>query len=336
MISRPLAATGADQRRFVNRAGETERALGAIAAGQNVLVLGEPGSGRSSLLNHVAWLLERERGVDAVTLGGEGVADAAQLLGVLIARARRLDERGRATWMDDLRALSMPDGPFGQVVAPALLMELVDLLAETVAARDRGVCLMVDGLAPDVAHAVFGTLRNELWAIDAASWILAGDRADGPLYREPPADAFFPVVVELEPLGDADARRVLKAHSEAVDPETLAQVLEAGAGNLRRVLRAAADVGAGRPPAAASRSADVRRGAALGGPLAARLVEYLVDHGPVSASDTRMLRQVGASRQRVSELMHRLEDAQLLESSERRQPGKRGRPTRRFALKPSR
>jgi hypothetical protein len=34
----------------------------------------------------------------------------------------------------------------------------------------------------------------------------------------------------------------------------------------------------------------------LAGPLAGRLVEYIVDHGPVSASDTKMLRQLDASR----------------------------------------
>jgi hypothetical protein len=336
MFSRPLAATGPDQRRFVNRATEAERMVGALTASQNVLLLGEPGSGRSSVLNRVGWLLEREHDTDHVVVGSEGVGDAAQLLGVLVARVRRLDGRGRGEWLDDLRALSMPDGPFGQVVEPALLMELVDLLGETVAARARRVCLMVDGLAPRVAHAVFGTLRNELWAIDGASWILAGDTADGPLYREPPADAFFPITVELGPLSDGDARRLLKAHGEELDADALRQVLDAGAGNPRRLLRAAADIHAGVPPAAARRPADVERAAAVAGPLAARLVEYVVDHGPVSASDTKMLRQVGASRQRVSALMHQLEDADLLQSAEKRQPGKRGRPTRSFALKPTR
>ncbi len=334
MTSRPLAPTHVDQRRFIDRAQETERVLGALTASQNVLLLGEAGSGRSSLLNHVAWLLEQEHEMDAVPLGGEAVGDPAQLLGVLVARVRRLDgRRGRGEWMDDLRVLSKPDGPFGQVVQPALLMELIDLLAETVAERERRVCLMIDGLAPDVAHGVFGSLRNELWAIEGASWLLAGDTPDGPLYREPPADAFFPIAVELEPLSDVDARRLLKAHGEAPDQGQLRQILAAGAGNPRRLLRAAADIHAGLPPALARGREHAERAAAVAGPLAARLVEYLVDHGPVSASDTKMLRQVGASRQRVSELMHQLQDADLLESTEQHRPGKPGRPIRSFAVK---
>jgi energy-coupling factor transporter ATP-binding protein EcfA2 len=334
VISRPLAPTRADQRRFVNREIETKRALGAVTAAQNVVVLGEPGSGRSSLLNHLAWLLEEEHDVETVALGGEGVGDASQLLGVLVARVRRLDGgRARGAWVDDLRALAMPDGPFGEVVKPALLMELVDLLAESVTGRGRRVCMMVDGLAPRVAHAVFGSLRNELWTIDGASWVLAGDTADGPLYREPPADAFFPVTVELEPFSAVDARGLLAAHGEVPADDVLREVVQAGAGNPRRLLRAAADAGAGLVPAHARRREPVERAVALAGPLAGRLVEYLVDHGPVSASDTKMLRQLGVSRQRVSELMHELEAAGLLDSAEQRRPGQPGRPTRRFSVR---
>ncbi len=334
MISRPLLATRADQRRFVDRAPETKRMIDALTASRNVLLVGEAGSGRSSLLNHVAWSLERNQDMDAIVMGGDAVGDPAQLLGVLVARVRRLDgSRGRGEWIQDLRALSMPDGPFGQVVRPAVLMELIDLLAETVAERERSLCLMIDGLAPGVAHAVFGSLRDELWAVEGASWVLAGDTADASLYRQPPADAFFPVTIEVQPLSDTEARRLLKAHGQTPGPEQLREILAAGAGSPRRLLRAAADVEAGLLPAHARGREQAQRAAVVAGPLAGRLVEYLVDHGPVSASDPKLLRQVGASRQRVSELMHQLEGADLLQSTEQHRSGRPGRPTRSFALK---
>src|ERR1700756_3999761 len=126
MGTRALAQSRADQRRFVDRARETEWLMEAVAAAQPVLVLGEPGSGRTSLLNHVAWLLAHQADRhDAVVVPGQLAQDPAQLLGVLGARLQRLAEpdgpRGR--WLDDLRALTMPDGPFGHVVEPAILME---------------------------------------------------------------------------------------------------------------------------------------------------------------------------------------------------------------------
>jgi predicted ArsR family transcriptional regulator len=75
------------------------------------------------------------------------------------------------------------------------------------------------------------------------------------------------------------------------------------------------------------------RATAVAGPLAGALVGYLADHGPAAASDETMLRQIGASRQRASQLMHELESAGLLETIDQHEPGRRGRPPRRFALR---
>jgi hypothetical protein len=333
----PLIQSLADQRRFVDRSVQTRDLLRGVRDRQPMLLLGEPGSGRTSLLNHVAWRLKRESDAgEAVVVSGELARSPAQLLGVLVARLQRVaaPDARRGRWLQELQALALPDGPFGNVVEPAILMELVDLLGERLAALERGICLMVDGISPRVAHAVFGSLRNELWALEGAAWVVAGDLADGPLYREPPADAFFPRTVELGPLDDADAAKLLRAHIPELSDEQVAEAIAAdGSGNPRRLLRAAADIQAGIRPAVSATDALVQRAAELAGPLAGRLTAYLADHGPAAASDDRLLRQVGASRQRVSQLMHQLESAGLLEALEVHVPGRRGRPARRFALK---
>jgi hypothetical protein len=337
MTIRPLAESRADQRRFVDRTVETRDVMRGVADGQPALVLGVPGSGRTSLLNHVAWLLGRESTPrDSVVVSGELARNPAQLLGVLVARLQRLaePEAPRGRWLQELQALALPDGPFGEVVQPAILMELVDLLGDRLATLERGVCLMIDGISPTVAHAVFGSLRNELWALEGAAWVVAGDTAAGPLYREPPADAFFARTVELAPLSPADAAKLLRAHAPELSDEQIARALEAeDSGNPRRLLRAAADIEAGISPTALATDALAQRAEQAGGPLAGRLVSYLADNGSASASDPRLLRQVDASRQRVSQLMHQLESAGLLETLEVREPGRRGRPVRRFALK---
>ncbi|HEY2439253.1 MAG TPA: hypothetical protein VGI07_03430 [Solirubrobacteraceae bacterium] len=333
---RPLAQSRADQRRFVDRTREAQEIVGAVGAAEPVLVLGEPGSGRTSLLNHVAWLLAREPDPrESVLVPGELARDPAQLLGVLVARLQRLAEpdgpRGR--WLDDLRALSMPDGPFGHAVQPAILMELVDLLGERLADLQRPVCLMIDGISPAVAHGVFGTLRNELWALETAGWVVAGDAGAGPLYREPPADAFFERVVELGPLSETDGAKLLRAHIPELSDTEIEAAVAAGGGNPRRLLRAAADVQAGRQPTPSATGQLANQAVDVAGPLAGALVEYLAANGPAAASDRRLLGQIGASRQRASQLMHQLESAGLLETLEQHEPGRRGRPSRRFAVK---
>jgi energy-coupling factor transporter ATP-binding protein EcfA2 len=336
MVVQPLAPARADQRRFVDRTREAEAIIRAVASSQPVLLLGNRGSGRTSLLNHVAWLLAREEQPrDTVLVTGEVANDPAQLLGVLIARVQRLAEpgRSRAAWIDDLRALSMPDGPFGEVARPAILMELIDLLGERLAELERPVCLMVDGIAPAVAHGVFGGLRNELWTLPDAGWVVAGDIAAEPLYLEPPADAFFARTVRLGPLSDSDAAKLLRAHGLELTDRQLELATAAGEGNPRRLLRAAADIKAGVSPAPATAKGLAQRATAVGGPLAGALAEYIAEHGPAAASDERMLREIGASRQRASQLMHKLESAGLLETIAQHEPGRRGRPARRFALR---
>jgi energy-coupling factor transporter ATP-binding protein EcfA2 len=336
MAIQPLAQSRADQRRFVDRTRETDAIIRAVAASRPVLLLGESGSGRTSLLNHVAWLLARqEEPRQTVIVSGEVASTPAQLLGILVARVQRLAEPAgsRGRWIEDLRALSMPDGPFGQVAQPAILIELLDLLGERLAALERPVCLMIDGIAPTVAHGVFGSLRNELWALPGAAWVIAGDSAAESLYLEPPADAFFEQTLKLGPLGDPDAAKLLRAHVPELVDADIERAVAAGEGNPRRLLRAAADIQAGVAPAATKTDELAQQAVSVAGPLAGAIVEYLAANGPASASDERMLRQIGASRQRVSQLMHELESAGLLETIEQHEPGRRGRPARRFGLR---
>ncbi len=270
-----------------------------------------------------------------VMVSGELASNPSQLLGVLVARVQRLAEPAgsRARWIEDLRALSMPDGPFGQVAQPAILMELVDLLGERLAELERPVCLMVDGIAPAVAHGVFGSLRNELWALQGAAWVVAGDSPAETLYLEPPADAFFEHTVKLGPLADADAAKLLRAHVPALVDADIERAIAVAGGNPRRLLRAAGDIQAGVAPVSSAADEFAQRASAVAGPLAGALVGYLAAHGPAAASDEPMLRQIGASRQRASQLMHELESAGLLETIEQHEPGRRGRPARRFALR---
>jgi energy-coupling factor transporter ATP-binding protein EcfA2 len=332
----PLAQSRADQRRFVDRARETDAILRAIATSQPVLVLGERGSGRTSLLNHVAWRLAHQKEPqDAVIVSGELASNPSQLLGVLVARIGRLANptASRASWIEDLRALSLPDGPFGHVAQPAILIELVDLLGERLAELTRPTCLMVDGIAPNVTHATFGSLRNELWALTNTSWVVTGDSAAESLYLEPPADAFFEHTVRLGPLPDTDAKKLVRAHEPNLTKAEIDRAVAVANGNPRRLVRASSDIQAGIAPVDEQSDERAQRAAKVAGPLAGTLVEYIAENGPTDASDGTLLRHLGASRQRASQLMHELEAAGLLETIGQHEPGRRGRPPRRFALR---
>lgn len=111
------------------------------------------------------------------------------------------------------------------------------------------------------------------------------------------------------------------------------KALAASCGNPRRLLGAAADIQAGIPPDGPPTHELAEKATSLAGPLAGRLVEYLSEQGPASASDASMLRQIGASRQRASQLMHQLHSAGLLQTVEQIKEGRPGRPALRFTIR---
>ena len=215
MITRPLAQSRADQRRFVNRTSETREVLRRVAIASRCWCWASRAAAgaRCSTTLLGCWDARRSRGnrwwwTARWPKSGAGSPRCRRA----IAATR---EAGPARMAQELQALALPDGPFGEVVQPAILMELVDLLGDRLAALDRGVCLMIDGISPAVAHGVFGSLRNELWSLEGASWVVAGDAAAKPLFLEPPADAFFAKTVELAPLDPADAAKLLRAHARS-------------------------------------------------------------------------------------------------------------------------
>ena len=92
MSNQPIAQSRADQQAgsWTALVRQT-RSFEPSPPSQPVLLLGERGSGRTSLLNHVAWLLARQKEPrHTVLVSGELASNPSQLLGVLVARVQRL------------------------------------------------------------------------------------------------------------------------------------------------------------------------------------------------------------------------------------------------------
>jgi hypothetical protein len=306
---RPLRPTRADQRRFVARAGETERLLAAVDAGRNGLVLGSHGSGASSLLAHAAYQ-RRDAPRRWVIVAGETAGSAGALLLRILAE---LDAGAFERWRARLADRDRTGDP---LLEPALLAILLDELDEHV----RDTVIAIDGIAPAVAHALFGSARNDVWALAGATWVLAGRLEERDLLLRPPADAFFDTTIVLEPLSDADARRLLTAHGHEPAPAVLA----AGAGIPAQLLRAAAVAEQGGDPTTLSAPP-----AASG--TRAGLLGWLTARGSASPSDPALLEQLGVSRQRAAKLLAELADQGVVRATDERPEGS-GRPRKLYTL----
>jgi hypothetical protein len=307
---RPLRPTRADQQRFVDRARETRELLAAADGGRNALVLGAYGSGKSSLLAHAAYA-RRDAHRRWVIVPGETAATPAALLLRILAG---LDQPAAERWEARLSTRARSADP---LLEPALIAQLLDELDE----RARETVLAIDGVAPGVAHALFGSARNEVWALGDTTWVVAGRLEERDLLLRPPADAFFEATIALDPLADDDARALLEAAGE--DPSEA--VLRAGAGIPAQLLRAAALAREGKAPARLAAAAAPASGTRAG------LLGWLTTRGSASPSDPDLLEQLGVSRQRAAKLLAELADQGVVRATEERPEGT-GRPRRRYTL----
>lgn len=326
---RPLQGTAVDAALFVNRTAELETLVRSVGLGFNALVLGDRGSGKTSLLRQ----LERQL-ADAgsetrfVEASGAGSVEDLVALVHLAVHGRRRDpdlvglvrlaingprEEGIAA---DVARLRLPDG--------------------------QQVVVLIDSVAhPEVVQGLFGRLRDEVWELPI-TWIVTGYRSARSRYLETPADSFFDAVVELGELSVDEAIELLRrrARSAPID-DPVGQVLLGVAATLgqqvsprtpRNLLAAAREVLlAGDDPTqwVTNQYFLQWRATGLSRP-AAMLFTELMDLAPVSASDKRLLERLGWTRTRASQVFKQLEEAGLVVVTEEAPDGP-GRPRKLYA-----
>lgn len=310
---RPLLDTKPDQALYVARPALEETLWAAVRRRLNVLVLGEPGSGKTTLLRHLTYALRNE--------------DAAALF---VEAATTTDARGLIALLSSKLARS---GELQQTSAPRGDGQLLDLVTDlrSVAENDPHTFLLIDSLpnASD-AHALFGRLRDELWQLPF-TWIVAADDAHRSAYLTPPADAFFDVVLDVPPLTQQQRRELLAARLGSKAPRFESLAIE-GSGNPRRLLAMAREaIVSGKDSGdVLGASADRHMKAARLGRAAAMLLVELETRGAASASDERLLANLGWTRARAVQVFKQLETAGLVTSYEHKGPA--GRPRKMYQV----
>lgn len=313
LSGRPLLDTRTDAALLADCREPLARLHAALDAGLNALLVGPRGAGRSTILRALA-RERRERNetgaVPVAVVVGAGCAGPGALLAAVT------------------RALGGSGAPLDDPMAA------LAALAEA-AERTGTVEVMLDDAPVAAAHALFGALRDELWAIGLRWAVGCVDTDEAGLLR-PPADAFFEVVVRLEPLAPAAARDLLERRGvlRHLDGDVVDELVEAAAGHPRRLLdlSRAVLVEGGDPHALVAATRQRRRRAAELGRPAALALDALESVGAASASDTALLDRLHWTRSRAVQVLGVLEQAGLVTAADVRDG--RGRPRRVFRPTP--
>jgi Cdc6-like AAA superfamily ATPase len=293
--SRPLYDNAADARLLV-RPELLEQALRALENNLNVLILGERGAGKTTLLNALSFeLRQRKRPVRLVNVAEEESAS----------------------------------GVFERI-AGADSGDTLAALAE-LGREQPGMVLLIDGLLDArVAYDLFGRMRDRLWELPF-TWAAAVDALAADVVRAPPADAFFPVVIEPPRLNEQQRRELLAKRLRNRSKSLIGEIAAVGPENPRRLLDVARRVFVEEVPLSVAANLDaIQRAAQLGRPHAMLFAE-LEAIGEASPTDAELMRRMGWTRQRISKVLEELEAAGLVSARDERQTV-RGRPRRLYRV----
>lgn len=311
LTGRPLLDSANDMGWFVDRGLEQEALSSALGSGFNTLLVGAPGSGKTTLMR--GWMRQvRAEGTstDLVYVRASTARDAAGLLWLAWC----------ALSAEDPESLPAKDG--------------TQQLLSRLEAQASGQCVLLDDGSPEVLYQVFGRLRDEVWALDL-SWVVGVNSDQEGAVTTPPADAFFERTVHLRPFGAHDARRLLErrvgaqaaaAMPDAVDGWTPREILTAA-----RQVADLEDSAAWRGQVA-SRAEQQTKASGLGR-APAMLFAEVQSLAPVSTSDDRLLDRMGWTPQRASQVMRQLAKAGLVVSEDARSTGP-GRPAKLYRVAP--
>lgn len=307
---RPLLPNGIDSGLYLRRPAVESAAVRPLLAGRNVLLLGEPGAGKSTLMRQAMKVVE-DAGKPAVWVNASPAGDALELLQLVDVALERSEHQSKTE-------LTTPG-------AGALL-----LAARRLKRADPTV-IVVDGLL-DAATGfdLFGRLRDELWSANHA-WLVGVRPRDSGALRTPPADAFWGATVEIPPLETDEIERLLHLGLDDREYALVSRDRNEASAFPRSIIRdAEARLAAGEASRSVKPEELATRASLIGRSEGMAMAELLGIARPASAHDQELLDRLGWSRPYAQRILSNLERRGLVRSIPER-PGERtGRPRKLY------
>lgn len=336
--ARPLLDNPVDAELFVGRGSELSATWAALNAELNVLLTGDRGSGKTSLLRHLQLDsrspftgARREGDFPMTYVRVEGIADGRTLLARIVETVTGTPAPENDSADALLRTLANHRQQFVGDTHKRWAEES-DAGAEPPGTRLFPV-IIVDDVTAAAGHALFGQYRDEVWATGYL-WVVSVRENERAGLLTPPADAFFEKVVDLAPLSPGEMLELIDRRG-GVDLAPIGNTLADAVGGNPRALVGALRSLMQDPGSydANSRAIGARDDAIYAlGRSASMLAAELKARGAVSASDEDLLAALGWTRPRAVQVFKQLDEKGLVKSSE--VSSGLGRPRRMYELTP--
>ena len=285
-----------------------------MVSGGNVLLIGPPGSGKTTSLRKLASDLE-QRNVPVATVNCSLATSTAELLDLVA---------------EGLSLPLLPNLAAGLQGARHGLRGAMEGLRRLATARP-GSCVLLDGdLQTEIAQELFGRLRDEVWELELR-WALACRPALAVAMRTPPVDAFWDRAIQIPPLTVAEATELLE---RGLDDEERWNLPEADLWAPdplwpRGLVSAVRDQLEGTSLAAPDQLEVLRqKEAELSRAPSMVLAELQQLRRPAAAGDPELVERLGFSRPHISRALAELEQLGLVQASMGSTEGRQGRPVK--------
>ena len=161
--------------------------------------------------------------------------------------------------------------------------------------------ILLDDPDAEQAATLFGRLRDELWQPPVWFTVAVNPSTYTSVLSQPPANAFFDVMIELEPLEPNVAVDMLRRRKHR--GELAEEIAEPAQAMQPRAVLLSAEAGPGARYDAELQHELLTRAERAAGRAGAALVAEIWNRGAVSASDADLQRSLGVSRARLTQLL---------------------------------
>ncbi len=288
----------------------------------NVAVVGARGVGKTTLLRQLQLVLrdkgERVAFVDATAVG-DTLELATRIRDALLGQPSPLVANTRRT----VGTLSGDPAPMAG--ASRALAEVLREIGEA----EPAIVLVDASASAEAVYGLFGRMRDVLWQQEHR-WVVAIEGTDRATALKPPADAFFDTVAVLDSWPINDLVDLLARRGDPEGPwsrDLLVSAATGANGSPREALRILSDALVhDRDPSTLldARGRLLDCASQLGRP-AGMLMAELLDRGQASPSDKDLQDTLGVTRSRLTQLLHKMLEQELVTAESERADGP-GRP----------